>query len=160
SGNHTLEPVADFASQIGLPARGLERVSHALVDLIQERAELIGLDRLTSREVYQGALVQANLELGRLGSELIIERQTLRGRSRLLEAMDRLNNSVGPEPTHEDVLRGALASLRVFAPDRPVGVMSIAAQRSLVLLAWTSQGQEGGMTQMPLADWPERDINH
>lgn len=139
SGNYANdEPLGDLIAALGLPPDALERISSALPDLLEERAEFIGLGRLTSREVYEAALARANAELARSNEALAEANRRLQHRSRCLEAITTLKATIGDDPTHERVAcaaAGALCSFlqveraAVVAYSRSRDVFSIAASR-------------------------------
>ncbi|HQA44054.1 MAG TPA: HDOD domain-containing protein [Phycisphaerae bacterium] len=136
SGNYSSDgPVEQAVAAIGLSPEALERVQTALPDLVEARAEFIGLGRLTSREVYEASLARANAELARLNESLADANRRLLQRSRCLESISALKTAVGDDPTHEQVSRAAAqALLGILNTDRVV-VVAYSRCRELVTIA-------------------------
>lgn len=134
SGNHLVEPASAVAESMGVTQEILEQVISELPELMEERAELIGLDRMTSKEVFQGALVQANAELGRINARLSAQQRVLEHRSQCLEAMDLL--SAGAEdPSHEELARAAAQGLSRLYPDQVCAAFTFSQSRGVAVLA-------------------------
>ncbi len=141
SGNFLLEPAGEVADALGFSREVVDRVTAALPDLIEERAELIGLDRLTTREVYHGALAQANAELGLISSRLLAEQRALERRARCLEVLTALSEGSDDEPTHEQITQSAARGLLRLYPGSQAAVLTCSEMRGLSLVA---VAQEGG----------------
>jgi len=143
SGNYSVdEPVAVTAAAGGIAGETIARVELALPELIEARAELIGLERLTSSEVYQEALTDANAELARVNLSLAETNRRLEQRSGCFEALRALHAGLGDEPMHEDVCRSAAAAARIIAPDGAVAVFAMSESRSILTLAALRQGSK------------------
>ncbi len=135
SGNHRVDAsLAEIGKALTVPVELLERVVRELPALIDARAALIGLDRITSNELYQGALTEANAELARMNRTLAESNRRLASRSRCFEALSQLTAGLGAQPSHEDVARRAASALRVLLRDRSVAVTVFSAARSVLIL--------------------------
>jgi putative nucleotidyltransferase with HDIG domain len=160
SGNHVVdEPLWESIATIGLTSAALDEVTAALPELVAARAEFIGLDRLTSSEVYEAALAQANTELARANESLAESNRRLQQRSGCFEAVSALRTAIGEDPTHERVARAAAVALaRLLDTERVAvltcspakGALAIAADDSRVDLVLTSEvGDLGFVAQSP-----------
>ncbi len=141
SGNYTFdEPLEKLAEAIGLSAKAIQHVRAALPEQIAERAELLGLDRISSKEIYQEALVDANSELAQVNAELSQANRRLEERSRSLEALCILNARPGEDASHEEVCRAAAEAAGVITPGRPVAVLACSAARGICSIAALAGG--------------------
>lgn len=168
SGNHQLG--RSLWSGFGVPADVEEEVAalkSELIDLVESRAALIGLESLSSLEVYEEALGKANQELAQVNSRLSELNGRLTQRSQCFEALQVFKAALGEEPDHERISRAMLDAIRVPLPGVPAAVVGLSPCRSLVLVAAVARGSaeirtdlmpehaEGGL----LADdgWTSRD---
>jgi putative nucleotidyltransferase with HDIG domain len=85
-----------LASKMGIKGEGYQKVLLELRKRMGERASLIGLDEITSEQLYQQALQGANSELGRLNQSLTITNRKLKARSRYFEAINHLHQKLSP----------------------------------------------------------------
>lgn len=135
SGNHECEyTLAEAAGEMGLDQAAVDRVMAELPDLIEARAELLGLDKVTSKDVYQEALSEANRELARINSTLSAANGRLELRSSCLEALRKLNSLLGTAPTHEDICRAGLQAAALLTPARPLALLAWSPHRSVVFV--------------------------
>lgn len=106
SGNH-LQPErpTDVARRLEMPEEAVQHVQHLLAPEIEDRANLIGLDSLTSNEVYLDALTRANEELGNINSRLASSNQRLRLRDRYLDSLGNLNSTLSSRDVPSQVCR-------------------------------------------------------
>ncbi len=138
SGSHDLGHDDEAAWQAaGLSAAALERIRATLPELVESRAELIGLHALTSREVYEEALKRANAELARVNARLMEANRCLEQRSEWFEALRVFKAALDEPAVHESVCRAAVKAAGTVAPDVAVGVVALSAARSLAALAVT-----------------------
>lgn len=136
SGNDPLDGSSlDLAREWGLDESLIEEVRQRLPDLIESRAELIGLDRLSSRDVYQEAITRANAELARLNTYLQQANRRLEQRSVCLDALRRLNEELTDQDLHEDVCRVAVEACGLVMPQRPIALLVHSPCRSVLALA-------------------------
>ncbi|HPD31249.1 MAG TPA: HDOD domain-containing protein [Phycisphaerae bacterium] len=144
SGNYGPDrPLAAVAESAGFDKAVLDKVCADLPELIEARAELIGLNRLTSRDVYYEALAKANAELARVNLSLSTANRRLEQRSRCFEALRKLTEELGHEPGHEAICRAAAGVTEMVTDCRPAAVFAVSPGRSVVIIA-TSNGGEGG----------------
>lgn len=136
------EPAAALAEQIGLSAAQLERITEALAPRIEERADLIGLDTLTSHALYTRALASANDELSRTNSALASANQQLATRCRYFGALSAMNDRIAIATTHGEVCAAAAAALRTAleVPAAAVFVFSPTTGLAHVGLAGDGEG--------------------
>jgi len=150
SGSDRLDAASeDLAREAGLGDDLVERVKQALPELIESRAALIGLDRLTSRDVYQEAMTHANAELARLNTTLQQANRRLEQRSVCLDALQVLNEALAPEDLHENVCKAAVRaaasssksptstnfSRAHLLPHRPIVLVAHSRTRQLLVTA-------------------------
>ena len=104
SGNYSLpDSSATIAEQLGCPAKELENVARQLGEAISTRATILGLDEISTDQLYYEALSEANRELGRLNIRLQHQYQTLRRRSIYFELLSSLSENSVPEQSVVDV---------------------------------------------------------
>jgi len=95
SGNHYLPESAEtIAEAMGCPATVIEQISRQLPEAISQRASLLGLDDIDPDALYHDALSDANTELGRLNEQLRRKNQKLTQRSRYLDLLCDLDQSL------------------------------------------------------------------
>lgn len=141
SGNHQLN--RSLWSGFGVPADVQGEVGALkteLIDLVESRAELIGLDSLSSQEVYEEALGKANQELAEVNSRLSEANWRLSQRSQCFEALQVFKAALGEDPAHENITRAMLDAVRVSLPAAPVATMGLSPCRSLILVAASHRG--------------------
>ncbi|HOW69582.1 MAG TPA: HDOD domain-containing protein [Phycisphaerae bacterium] len=106
-----------------------------LIELVESRVGLMGLDSLTSQEVYEEALGKANQELAQVNSRLSELNGRLAQRSQCFEALQEFKSALGEEPDHEHISRAVLAATRVSLPTVPAAAVAWSPCRSLVVIA-------------------------
>jgi len=131
------------------PGEEQERFREALVEAVNQRAVLLGLEQVTSRELYQEALARATSELMRAHERLAATTWGLEQRARGFEALRVLKRSLPDEPAHEDVCRAAAEALGCLLPGQPAGLAVYSAVRQMVWVAAT-----GGAQTPELQCWP------
>jgi signal transduction histidine kinase/HD-like signal output (HDOD) protein len=153
SGNYAEEDsLSELAESRGYTLKDFQDILSMLPDLIEARAEMIGLDQLTSKEVYQEALSKANLELMRVNRSLSETNRILETRSRCFDALRTLSSSVGDDPVHEDVCRSAVRSVGLVFPERQVSVLGCSEYRSIITIVFSpSKAVPGGLDVLPLS---------
>ncbi|MBN1491376.1 MAG: HDOD domain-containing protein, partial [Phycisphaerae bacterium] len=113
SGNyHPDAPALALAEAIGLTPAQFGRITAELTSRIEERAHLIGLDQLTSQELYVRALADANDELSRANAQLASSNRQLTMRSRYFAAMNEMNRRIAGAATHGHVCAAAADAIR------------------------------------------------
>lgn len=136
SGTAVIDPPAQvLAEEAGLPSGIVDRVKADVPAMIEARAELIGLDRLTSADVLRDALSEANAELARLNDALRASNHRLNHRAIGFAALNAINTVPHPDAMHEDL---CLVTARAFArcvADGGVAVFAASPARSLLFLA-------------------------
>lgn len=130
------------AESLGFSKAILDRVFAELPELIEARAELIGLNRLTSRDVYYEALAKTNAELARVNMSLAMANRRLEQRSLCFEALRTLNAELSNEPTHEEICRVSANVVAKVVDSGPAVVFAVSPGRS-VLVAVASSVAEG-----------------
>ncbi len=104
SGNHAMSETAEEqAAAIGCPRTVLEEVARQLPEAISERACFMGLDEIEPEDLYFDALGEANTELGRLNNKLQEQNKRLQIRSRYLDLLGKLDESIQAGHTVCDV---------------------------------------------------------
>ncbi len=110
SGYNRQEPIQDIARELGLADGAVDEVLAALPQTIEQHCQLVGLDELTSTDVYAEALADANEELGRLNQSLAETNRRLQLRSSYFEALDRFHAGLTLDDRVADVCRQAARS--------------------------------------------------
>ncbi len=128
---------------LATPGPEQDRFRDELVEAVQARAELVGLDRLTSREVYQEALSRTTAELLRTNAQLAEANRELEARAQGFEALRVLKQTLGDEPGHEALCRAALAALTHLADDEPIALAVTSTLRETV---WIAAQDDAGTT--------------
>jgi len=105
-------PAAALAGQIGLTRAQFDQIVRDLPHRIEERALLIGLDRLSSAELYMTALADANDELSRTNTALAASNRQLSIRSRYFSALNGLNRRIAGASTHGEACAAAAEAVR------------------------------------------------
>ncbi len=141
SGNHSGDgSLSAIAEAAGLTTEQAHQVTSALPNLMEARAALIGLDRLTSGQVDPEGLAETNAELARVNRSLAQTNRGLQQRSRCFEALRALSVGLGDEPMHEDICRAAAKSVVLVTQIGPAAVCGFSARRSILVIA--APGQE------------------
>jgi len=97
SGNYVFGDRSEpLMQRLGIKPDGYQKILLDLRKRMGERASLIGLDELSSEQLYQQALQAANAELGQLNQSLTISNRKLKSRSRYFEAINLLHQKLNP----------------------------------------------------------------
>jgi len=123
------------AESAGFDKNALDKLCAGLPEVIEARAELIGLNRLTSRDVYYEALAKTNAELARVNVSLSTANRRLEQRSRCFEGLRTLNAKLGNEPAHEDICRVASRVSEMVIDHGPAAVFAVSPGRSVMVVA-------------------------
>jgi signal transduction histidine kinase len=143
SGNYALGDLGgDLATCAGLDAAAMADVMLELPDLIEARAQLLGLQDTTSREVLHETLVRTNAELARVNAELALANRTLEQRSRTLDGLCVFNKVIGDDCRHETVMQAVVQALRPLAAGTSLAAFVSSPARHLTIVAWQAAGQE------------------
>jgi len=149
SGNRHLPTASsELATALGLSEAARAEIVQALAGEIEARAAWIGVDDLTSDEVYLKALVRSAEELTAANAALLEQNRRLLRQSRYFSALGRLNRGVSPRAAvrevcavSADALREALdaSAVVVFTFDEPSG--------------WCEAGLSDGKPASDLFEW-------
>ena len=149
SGSAAIDGCTELLStRAGIDEGAFAEVMAELPDAIELRAELLGLQEITSREILQETLVRTNGELGRLNAELVLANQTLGQRSRTLDALCLLNHGMGDDTRHETVVSALVQAVHTLAPDAWAGVFVCSAARQVTLLGTLAPGESAPRVEM------------
>lgn len=95
SGNCVFAHTAkDLAKRLGISEHDYEHALQRLAEDIEQRAAVLGLQKVTKNSLYLKALSEANNELGRLNEQLYRTNRQLQRRSRYLEILTRLSEAL------------------------------------------------------------------
>ncbi len=83
-----------LARQLGISESDYDRVLQRLAEDIEQRAQVLGLQKVTKNGLYLRALAEANEELGKLNEQLSTGNRQLQRRSRYFEIMTQLNEGL------------------------------------------------------------------
>ncbi|MBN1844370.1 MAG: HDOD domain-containing protein [Sedimentisphaerales bacterium] len=104
SGNHVMpESSLTVAQQLSCPPSAIEEAARRLVEEIQERAELLGLDDVRPDQLYYEALGEANRELGKLNLRLQQQYRSLQRRSMYFDLLSALAEQSQADQTVADL---------------------------------------------------------
>jgi putative nucleotidyltransferase with HDIG domain len=129
SGNCVFAHTAkDLAKRLGISERDYEHALQRLAEDIEQRADLLGLQKITRNDLYLKALAEANAELGRLNEQYCSTNRQLQRRSRYLDILAQFNEGL---EQHSDVasLCGLCARTLSRALE-PIGSAVLAIDRS------------------------------
>jgi putative nucleotidyltransferase with HDIG domain len=111
SGNYSRPIDSDtLAGSMGIDPARLDEVRRWLPDELANRAELIGVGQIDSRDLYHEALKGANEELARLNAKLLDRSASLSAKAKYFDLLAELNRRVRPgsQPTEVVELIGTL----------------------------------------------------
>lgn len=131
-----------LAQEIGLGRKQYDRLVADLAPRIEERAHLIGLDRLTSHEVYIRALSDANEELSRANASLATTNQRLTVRSRYFHALNEMNRRMVSSVGVGEVCGAAAEAMRT-ALEIPAAAVFLFSSGTQLLYVGFADGREG-----------------
>lgn len=107
-----------IARQMGLSSEILEYVTTHLLEAIEARAELLGLDELTPGTIYAEAVNHVNEELGRLNDALGESNSQLEARGSYLDLIHHFNEQLDTHLSMVDIcLLGAEAGRSLLKTD-------------------------------------------
>lgn len=160
SGNYgSTDLPEDVLEMLGLARQDLDEITLALPDAIEARAEVLGLQRITSREVLQESLLRTNAELVRVNTELALANRGLEQRSRTLDAVCALNRALGDDCRHESVANAVVRAFRALVPSTGVAVVVASKARELTMVAALPAGEQRVRTEIlpsATAGWTAR----
>lgn len=143
SGNfHTDAPAAALADLLGLTRVQYDEIVSELALRIEERAHLIGLDQLTSHELYIRALSDANEELSRANAALASTNHQLTVRSRYFAAMTAMNRRMVGGTAIGEVCAAAAEAVRLAMETPAVAVFFYSAATHLLHVGF-AEGEAG-----------------
>ncbi len=106
SGNFIFADKAeDVCKEIGISSDDYRDILTALRSAIGERADILGLNEVTSESLYRQALQDANIELGRLNHELSHANNILRIRAKYFDAINELYKKLAPNLPSSEMLK-------------------------------------------------------
>jgi putative nucleotidyltransferase with HDIG domain len=113
SGNHNFAVSSrELAERIGLPEADRIATIESLAEEIEARAAWIGVEEITSREVYLRALMQTTEELTAANVALTEQNRLLERRAEYFTALGWLNQAVSPKASCREVCGAAAETLR------------------------------------------------
>ncbi|MBN1347457.1 MAG: HDOD domain-containing protein [Phycisphaerae bacterium] len=102
----------ELAERLGINKQRLDRILTELPEQIEQRASIIGLENLTSNELYAQALAEANHELARLNVSLNATNLGLQVRNQYFKALSHLTQAVSPRDSLQQICVAAAESVR------------------------------------------------
>jgi len=144
SGNYVFpQSSRDLAQQMGLNAQTYERILQRLAEDIEQRAEMLGLKRITRNSLYLRALAEANEELGRLNEALTEGNRKLHRRSKYFDVLTNLAEQIS-RTTELPAVSSACAEALCKALDCPgVAVMAASANSRICAAGYSAGGASG-----------------
>lgn len=148
SGNHRFTATSrDLAQALGLPESERIATLQSLADEIEARAEWIGAEEITSREVYLRALTQVTEELSEANVALTEKNRLLERKTEYFAALAWLNQAVSPKASRREVCAAAAEALR-----RALAVKSVLVVLTAADGRWTEVGTSDGRPQSELLE--------
>jgi len=136
SGNYrTQEPLTTVAEAAGFSMKEVDNVISMIPGLIEARAEMIGLEKLTSQEPRRGELDETTRQLQQANISLMESNYRLERRSKSLDALRVFNAAISGEPTHEKICGAFAQALHLVLPDRLLAVLIYSPNRSVVVVS-------------------------
>ncbi len=106
SGNYSfLRPRQELLDAAGVSESDVQQVLRQLVETIEPRAQAMGLGKVSSAELYQKALAEANRELGRAAGQLEAKNKRLAVRAKFFDALSGFQGELHPDAESGTVLR-------------------------------------------------------
>jgi signal transduction histidine kinase/HD-like signal output (HDOD) protein len=106
SGNYSFpRPRQELLDAAGVTEADVQKVLRQLVEHIEPRAQAMGLGKVSSAELYQKALAEANKELGRAAGQLEAKNKRLAVRARFFDALSGFQGELRPDAESGTVLR-------------------------------------------------------
>jgi putative nucleotidyltransferase with HDIG domain len=155
SGNHAQSlSRRELIEAVRLSEEAVARVQQRLIEQIEPRARLLGLDDAGSHELYQAALEQANRELGRVGEQLASRNRRLAIRARFFDALAQFQGELRPDASPGTVLQ-AIGQTAVGAIQAsPVAVFSAMPTQELAEVVLVDES--GDVVASSVVDRPPR----
>ena len=152
SGNYVFDaPREELVAAVGLSAQQVDAALAPLAERIEKRAAALNLYVPSSGDLYRQAMKRANLELGRVSTQLAMKNRRLALRSRFFDLLGAFQGELRPEAGAGTVLE-AVARSAVTVLDKPVAAFSFAPGRDF---AETILLNEKGMPyETTLVDFP------
>ncbi len=95
SGNYVFAYTAnDLAQRMGISEGDYDLALQRLAEDIEQRADVLGLQKVTKNNLYLKALADANAELGRLNEQVVRTNRQLQRRSRYLDILVQLTHGL------------------------------------------------------------------
>ncbi|NLX13188.1 MAG: HDOD domain-containing protein [Phycisphaerales bacterium] len=120
------------AAALGLSTEALKKIENTLPEWIEERSAFVGLERLTSKEIYLESLAEVNAELARINEHLTQANRRLEDRSRCFNSLRLLSDLISPETTHEDVAQASCQGLQTVVGSCAAAVIGCSQVRGAI----------------------------
>jgi putative nucleotidyltransferase with HDIG domain len=125
SGNFVFDDRAErVADRLGVRPDGFQRVLAGLPQMLEERAELLGLQAIDGGQLYVRAMAEANEELAQLNRSLSESHRKLQTRSNYFQAIVALDRQVSPRSTVQQVCVAAAQAVRTALCVEAVAVIA------------------------------------
>lgn len=102
----------EVGGQMGMPPDVLAQSGPLLLERIEQRADMLGLEDLTPGQMFAQSVTHVNLELSRLNGELCQANRLLESRSALLDAIHRLHQNLHPRLALTEICQLAAGGAR------------------------------------------------
>jgi len=154
SGNHRIvHSSRALAGPLGVDERDRQQLVETLAEEIEARAAWIGVEEITSREVYLRALLQSTEELSAVNAALSQQNAHLQRKAGYFAALGWLSQTVRPRsPVREICAAGAEAVRRSLGVDAAL-IFAAGAQEG-----WTEIGIAAGSLQTELLEQTAEDL--
>ncbi|MEA2711624.1 MAG: hypothetical protein QOF78_4225, partial [Phycisphaerales bacterium] len=155
SGNYLYTiPRQNLLDAIGIAPEQVEAVLVSLVDEMQRVSSALGIGEISSGELYQGALAQANKALDRVESELQEKTRRLKIRAKFFEALAGFQGEMRPDAPPQTALRAiGQTAVKVLDVTSAAAFSLIPGQNFAEVLLFDSNGD---VFESSLVDCPQR----
>ncbi len=149
SGYAAMQAEDEAAGLLGLSDQTLADVRAQLPQTIEQHCQLVGLERLTSTDLYAQALAEANEELGRLNQSLGDANRRLELRSKVFDAIAAFDARLSLDDRLTDVCRAAArCTAELFGVDRAIAIVADEAETVGLLMTVTGRTEQCASVDM------------
>ncbi len=148
SGNHVFDATSRHLSQkLGLDETARVEIVESLADEIAARAEWIGVEDISSREVYVNALMRTADELSAANADLAEKNRRLLRKAQYSQALEYLNANLSAGASLREACGAVAESLR-----RALSLPAVAVFTESPIGSWMESALAGGDIRLDILD--------
>ena len=130
SGNYAFyEPSASMSAALGLSGEDLDKLARQAVADVAQYVSLLGLDQVTPETLYLESLAAANVELGRINTDLLEVNRKLSAGARYFKGMTRFDQQLNAQSDLGAVVHAMAAAAAVALQREQLAAFGIHDQR-------------------------------